>query len=85
MMVKESDNDNELDMIEDRDDSLHYASLFVIPRKEAARDKTREMLHKRLEEEMPSLATTATSRRQSSKSSLLLETRENVAWINAEK
>ena len=72
MVVKQSDNDNDtLDMMEDGDDSLlHYASLLVIPNEVSARDKAREMLHKRLEEGMPSLATT-TSRQ--SKSSLLLE------------
>lgn len=71
MAMKESDDDS-LDVIEKGDDSLHYASLFVISNEESARDKTREMLHKRLEEDIPSsLATTAMSRQ--SKSSLLLE------------
>ena len=70
MIVKESDDDDSLDMMEDGDDSAHYASLFVIPNEEAARNMAREVLHKRLEEEMPSLAT-ATARQ--SKSSLLLE------------
>jgi len=72
MVVKQSDNDEDsLDMMENGEDSLHYASLFVISSEEAARDVTREMLHKRLEEDIPSLASTATLRQ--SKSSMLFE------------
>ena len=72
MVMKQSDDDNDsLHMMEDRVSSIHYASLFVIPNEEAARDKAREMLHKRLEGDIPSIATTAMSRQ--SKSLLLLE------------
>ena len=66
MIVKHSDNDS-LEVMEKGDDSLQYASLFIIPQEESARNKARKMLHKRLELEG---ATTAT---RQSKSSLLLE------------
>ena len=79
MMVKQSLNDdNDLE----GGDSVYYASLFVLPQEESERDKAKEMLHKRLEEEIPSFASTTTSR-QPPKSSLLLEiteVSENGAW-----
>ena len=53
MIVNQSDNDNELDVMENGDDILHYALLFVIPNEESARNKAREMLNKRLEEGIP--------------------------------
>jgi len=72
MMVKQSDDDTDsLHMMENGEDSLHYASLFVIPSEEAARDEARKMLHKRLEEDIPSLATATATSRQSK--SLLFE------------
>ena len=70
LVMKQSDNDSS-GMLEDGDDSLHYASLFVIPNEEAARDMAREMLNKRLEDEIPSLTTTA--KRQYNSLLLLLE------------
>ena len=51
MIVKQADDNDDLDM-EIGDDSLYYASLFVIPNEESARNKTREMLNKRLEDEI---------------------------------
>jgi len=68
--VRDDDTDS-LHMMENGEDSLHYASLFVIPSEEAARDEARKMLHKRLEEDIPSLATATATSRQSK--SLLFE------------